>query len=98
MFGNQVIAIKAFVIILLVGCIIWILRPFNFTLPKVNFKIEKEAAPVHQKTTQPQVKIERQTTKDIVEKINQPKPFGIQNPQTSVSSSDSKSLLKELIK
>ena len=96
MFGNQTTAIKAFVILLLVGSLIRVFT-FNFRLPKINFKVEREAAPAHPKLTQPQLKLERQSTKDIADKINQQKPFGIQNPEPSVRN-DSRSFLKELIK
>ncbi len=95
MFGtNWVVAIKALIIIFFVWSIIWVLYTFNFTLPKINFKVEREPAPSNTKTSQP--KIERQSTKEIVEKINQPKPFGIQTQTTP--SSNSRSFLKELIK
>jgi hypothetical protein len=47
----------------------------NFRLPKINFKVEKETAPAHQKVIQPQLKLERQSTKDIADKLNQQKPF-----------------------
>jgi len=96
MFGNQVTAIKAFVIILLIWSVIWILYTFNFSLPKINFKVERESVPSNAKTSQP--KVERQSTKDIVEKLNQ-KPFGVQTSvQTAGHTWDSRSFLKELIK
>ena len=98
MFGTQATAIKAFIIILLVWTIIRILYTFNFTLPKINFKVEKQSAPTLSKSSSSSVKLERQTTKDIADKINQQRPFGIQNPQTNVSHTDSRSFLKELIK
>lgn len=97
MFGNQTTAIKAFVILLLVGSLIRVFYTFNFRLPKINFKVEREAAPAHPKVTQPQLKLERQSTKDIADKINQQKPFWVQNPEPSVRN-DSRSFLKELIK
>ena len=98
MFGNQTTAIKAFVILLLIASIVRVFFTFNFRLPKINFKVERESAPVQPKVTQPQLKLERQSTKDIADKLNQQKPLGVQNPQPSVSSGGSRSFLKELIK
>jgi hypothetical protein len=41
MFGHKAVATKAFVIILLILSIVWILYSFNFSLPKINFQIDK---------------------------------------------------------
>ena len=84
MFWSQTTAIKAFVIILLVWSIIRVLYTFNFTLPKINFKVERESAPAQPKVTQPKLNLERQSTKDIAEKLNQQKPFWIQNPHAQL--------------
>ena len=40
MFGGQTIAVKAFVILMLIGAIIRILYSFNFSLPKISLKTE----------------------------------------------------------
>jgi hypothetical protein len=98
MFGNQTTAIKAFVILLLIASVVRVFFTFNFRLPKINFKVEKESAPSKSTVSQPKLNLERQSTKDIADKINQQKPFGVQNPQSSVSSGESRSFLKELIK
>ena len=98
MFGSQTTAIKAFVILLLIASIVRVFFTFNFRLPKINFKVEKEPAPAQPKVTQPKLSLERQSTKDIADKLNQQKPFGIQNPQSNDSISSSRSFLKELIK
>lgn len=97
MFGNQTTAIKAFVILLLIASIVRVFFTFNFRLPKINFKVERESAPSKPTVTQPRLNLERQSTKDIVDKLNQNKPFGVQNPESSVRN-DSRSFLKELIK
>ena len=95
--STWVTAIKALIIILFIWSLIWILYTFNFTLPKINFKVERESAPAKSTVTQPKLNLERQSTKDIVDKLNQNKPFGVQNPESSVRN-DSRSFLKELIK
>ena len=69
MFGNQTTAIKAFIILLLIASIVRVFFTFNFRLPKINFKVEKESAPVQPKVTQPKLNLERQSTKDIAEKL-----------------------------
>jgi hypothetical protein len=81
----------------LVGSLIRVFYTFNFRLPKINFKVEKESAPSKSIVSQPRLNLERQSTKDIVDKLNQNKPFGVQNPEPSVRN-DSRSFLKELIK
>ena len=45
MFGWSAVAIKAFIIILLIGTVIWILYSFNFSLPKLNLKMETYKEP-----------------------------------------------------
>lgn len=42
MFGNQSIATKAFVIILLILAVAWILYSFNVSFPKINLQIDKK--------------------------------------------------------
>ena len=75
MFGSQTTAIKAFVILLFIASIVRVFFTLHFRLPKINFKVEKETAPAHQKVIQPQLKLERQSAKDIADKLNQQKPF-----------------------
>lgn len=40
MFGNGNVAIKTFLIITLIGVIVWILYSFNFSLPKISLQNE----------------------------------------------------------
>lgn len=42
MFGGKAVATKAFIIILLVLTIAWILYSFNFSLPNINLKIDNK--------------------------------------------------------
>jgi hypothetical protein len=42
MFGGKAVATKAFIIILLILAIAWILYSFNFSLPKINFQVDKK--------------------------------------------------------
>ncbi|NOZ44351.1 MAG: hypothetical protein GXP45_04375 [bacterium] len=42
MFGGKAIAIKAFIIIIFVILVGWILYSFNFSLPKINIKVQQE--------------------------------------------------------
>ncbi|HPC34554.1 MAG TPA: DNA translocase FtsK, partial [Candidatus Absconditabacterales bacterium] len=88
MFGHQATAVKSFIIVLLIATVVWILYTFNFSLPKINLKLEKYSKP---KTTGSvrELKIERQTTDDIAKKINEiPKP---------VSNSFIKSIIKQKV-
>lgn len=87
MFWNQSTAIKAFVIILLIWCVIWILYTFNFSLPKINLQREKAPAPKQQKVEH---KVERQTTQDIVEKL--------WSNTNVISPKDSGSIIKDMFK
>lgn len=53
MFGGQTVAVKAFVVILFVSLVAWILYLFNFSLPKLNINISQEKAPTPSKSTKP---------------------------------------------
>lgn len=44
-FGGNALAIKVFIIILLILLIGWILYTFNFSLPKININIKEESKP-----------------------------------------------------
>jgi hypothetical protein len=50
MFG-QPIAVKAFVVILFVVLVGWLLYLFNFSLPKININISQDKAPTPSKAT-----------------------------------------------
>lgn len=41
MFWGQATAVKAFIVILFIWSVIWILYTFNFSIPKINVKLEK---------------------------------------------------------
>lgn len=84
MFGGKSIAIKAFIIILLLVLIVWILYSFNFSLPRISLKTEER--PKKKKDTRPKT----QDTSDDEEEEEEEKPeFG--QPV-------SRSLIKSLIK
>jgi uncharacterized membrane protein YfhO len=69
-FGSQPTAVKSFVVILLISCIIWVLYTFNFSIPKLNFKLEKYSKPKSTKSKTSN-NSQRQTNEDIAKKINQ---------------------------
>jgi len=72
MFGSQAIAVKSFVVILLVCTVVWVLYTFNFSIPKINLKLEKYNKPkIQTSQTKPEKRLERQTTDDIARKINE---------------------------
>jgi len=60
MFGWSAVAIKAFIIILLIGTVIWILYSFNFSLPKLNLKMETYKEP--KQNTKPEARSGREPT------------------------------------
>ena len=94
MFWSQATAVKSFVIILLVCSIIRVLYTFNFSLPKINLKLEKYDKPKSQNNyTKLDVKVERQTTDDIARKINETKNE-INRP---VSNSFIKNIIKQKV-
>ncbi|MBU1758534.1 hypothetical protein KKG31_05285 [Patescibacteria group bacterium] len=39
MFGGKAVAVKVFVILILIATVIWILYSLNFSLPKINIKL-----------------------------------------------------------
>lgn len=51
MFGGKAIAVKAFVIILLILAIARILYSFNFSLPKINLQVDKKPKATKQKSS-----------------------------------------------
>jgi len=94
MFGSQPIAVKSFMVILLVACIIWVLYTLNFSIPKINLKLEKYSKPKSSSVS----RSERQTTDDIARKINETKQdFGIQYPSRSISNSFIKNIIKQKV-
>lgn len=53
MFGGQTLAIKAFIVILFVSLVAWILYLFNFSLPKLNINIAQDKAPTPSRASKP---------------------------------------------
>lgn len=92
MFGHQATAVKSFIVVLLIATLVWILYTFNFSLPKINFKLEKYAKPKTAWATR-ELKIERQTTDDIAKKINETRS-GINRP---ISDSFIKTIIKQKV-
>ncbi|HOG15533.1 MAG TPA: DNA translocase FtsK, partial [Candidatus Absconditabacterales bacterium] len=92
MFGSQATAVKSFIVVLLIATLVWILYTFNFSLPKINFKLEKYAKPKAAGATR-ELKIERQTTDDIAKKINETRS-GINRP---ISDSFIKTIIKQKV-
>ncbi len=94
MFGAQATAVKSFVVILFVGSVVRVLYTFNFSIPKINVKLERYKRSKAKKTSRTS-RSERDTTNAIAKKINQTKQdFGTQNPQ-EVSRSFIKSMIKQ---
>jgi len=93
MFGSQPTAVKSFIVILLIACIIWILYTLNFSIHKINLKLEKYSKP-KAKSSSSNSRPERQTTDDIARKINETKQdFGLQYPKSPTNS-----FIKNIIK
>jgi hypothetical protein len=84
MFGGKSVAIKAFIIILLLVLIVWILYSFNFSLPRISLKTEERPKKAQGS------KLKAQRNSDDEEEEEEEKPeFG--QPV-------SRSLIKSLIK
>jgi hypothetical protein len=83
LFGHKAIATKAFIIILLVLAIIWILYSFNFSLPKISLQNEKKPKFTSKKAKP--TKYEKTTKEEISDRSDFGKPV-------------SRSLIKSLIK
>lgn len=95
MFGSQPTAVKSFIVILLVACVIWILYTLNFSIPKINLKLEKYSKP---KPSSSNKRPERQTTDDIAKKINETKQdFGVQHTNQVHSNSFIKNIIKQKV-
>jgi len=95
MFWGQATAIKSFVVILFIASVAWILYTFNFSLPKINVKLEKYKNRSSSKSSSRSVRTAKQKTDAIAKKINETKQdFGVQNPQ-EVSRSFIKSMIKQ---
>lgn len=58
---NNALAVKVFIILLLIGCIIWILWTFNVSLPKIRINLKEEDKPKEKS---------KQETRDIAKKIS----------------------------
>jgi len=92
MFGSQATAVKSFIVVLLIVAVVRILYTFNFSLPKINLKLEKYSKPKKTSAIR-ELKIERQTTDDIAKKINETKNE-INRP---ISDSFIKTILKQKV-
>ncbi len=96
MFGSQAVAVKSFIIILFIGSVAWVLYTFNFSLPKINVKLEKYKRKHTSKSSSRPSRATKQTTDAIAKKINQSKQdFGVQTSQQDVSRSFIKSMIKQ---
>ena len=58
LFGGKAVAVKVFVILILIGTVVWILYKFNFSLPKINIKLAEDEKSTARSTTR-KPKIER---------------------------------------
>lgn len=63
-FGNNALAIKVFIIILLILLVWWILYTFNFSLPRININIRQDQRPNKSNKTN------RQEDNDIAKRIS----------------------------
>ena len=89
MFGGKNIAIKAFIILLLIGLIVWIFYSFNMTLPKFSLKTEQRPnKPARSRPTRYEADEEEEEEEEEKEKPDFHQP---------VSRSLIKSLLKQKI-
>ncbi len=99
MFGGQSTAVKSFVVILFIWVVAWVLYTFNFSLPKINVKLEKyKSNPVSRaaKISSRSTKTAQQKTDHIAQKINETKQdFGVQTPPKEMSRSFIKSMIKQ---
>lgn len=59
---NNTLAVKVFIILMLLGCVAWILWTFNVSLPKIHINLKEDDKPKHV----PQ----KQQTADIAKKIS----------------------------
>ncbi len=96
MFGWQAMAIKSFIVILFIGSVAWILYTFNFSLPKINVKLEKYKNKSTSKSTAKNTRTAQQKADAIAKKINETKQdFGVQTSSQEVSRSFIKSMIKQ---
>lgn len=58
---NNTLAVKVFIILLLIGCVLWVLWTFNVSLPKFKINLKQDERPVEKS---------RQQTADIAKKIS----------------------------
>jgi len=82
LFGWQAVAVKAFVLILVAGCIGWILYVFNFSLPRININLKSDTRPKRSSSSVSKVSAPRKTAE----------------PTQSTRSTNNDSLLKNIIK
>jgi len=87
MFGAQATAVKTFIIIIFIWVIAWILYTFNFSIPKINVKLEKYKRSKSAKSN-------RQTTSSISHKISESK----NSYNTWYTPEVSRSFIKSMIK
>jgi len=74
----------------------WVLYTFNFSLPKINVKLEKYKRKHTSRVSSRPSKATKQTTDAIAKKINQSKQdFRVQTSQQDVSRSFIKSMIKQ---
>lgn len=89
-FGDNALAVKVFIIILMIILIGWILYCFNFSLPKINIQQEKK----------PVKNVKKQEKRDIAQKISKATSKTIEEddytPQT-ISKSFVSTLLKKKV-
>jgi len=77
----------------------WVLYTFNFSLPKINVKLEKyKSKPVSRaaKISSRSTRTAQQKTDHIAQKINETKQdFGVQTPPKEMSRSFIKSMIRQ---
>lgn len=98
MFGWEIIAVKSFMVILFVWVVVWILYNFNFSLPRINVKIEKykNKQIKSPKSSHKNIKTTKESTDHIVEKINETKQdFELERASKEISRSFIKSMIKQ---
>jgi len=98
MFGGQALAIKAFILIIFIGIIAWVLYTFNFSLPKININIKQDRAPKRTKKTK-----STQQDSDISKKISKARSVVETNDyhntnEINVRPKQDTSILKSIIK
>lgn len=93
MFGWQIMATKAFIIILFFGFLAWVLYTLNFSLPKINIKVKHERVPKKKKS-----KITPKNQEHSISKKISEAKYANTKKETNKTNTNESNILKNLIK